>query len=151
MRVDDAHGLLAVAHRATGLAGECGEPVEEALSALLSSLRQEARLSAIGRIATRRDLVGKLSNLLILDDVDSGDRSIRQRPIISPVFVTGLPRSGTSFLHGLLASQASVQVPLAWQMAYPAPAHPAAGRRTARWRATASHDNCGYSAGWRPS
>ena len=131
MRADGAAALQAVAHRVTGLARPCGEPVGEALGALLTSLRTEARLSAVGRFATRRDLIGKLSNLLILDDLERADPSIRHRPIRAPVFVTGLPRSGTSFLHALLAAHSAVQAPLAWQTTFPAPDHPAAGLRNA--------------------
>ena len=136
MRGDDAVTLQAVARRLTGLARPFDEPVGEALSTLLASLRREARLSAMGRIATRQDLIGKLTNLLILDDLERADPSIRHRPIGAPVFVTGLPRSGTSFLHALLATHTAVRAPLAWQTRFPAPSHPAAGLRSAQ----AAHD-----------
>ena len=128
MRADQ---LQAMARRVTGLGGECGEPVGEALAALLASLRTEADLSMFGRIAMRRDLVGKLANLLILDDLEAADPSIQKRPVRAPVFVTGLPRSGTSFLHALLAVNPTVRVPLAWQTAFPAPGHPSSGPRSA--------------------
>ena len=120
--------LLATAQRRTRTHAQPREPFEPALRALLKSIDDEARLSAFGRIATRRDLAGKLANLLILDAREAEDPSIIERDITAPVFITGLPRSGTTFLHALLACASSAQIPLAWQTAFPT-AHPRAGRQ----------------------
>jgi Sulfotransferase family len=75
----------------------------EALGALTCSLREEAALSLFGRLAARWDLKRMLSTLLILADTEREDPGILTRPLASPIFITGLPRSGTTFLHGLLA------------------------------------------------
>ena len=74
----------------------------EALGALTSSLRKEASLSPFGRLAAGWDLKRMLSTLLILADAEREDPTIQTRPLASPIFITGLPRSGTTFLHGLL-------------------------------------------------
>lgn len=39
-----------------------------------------------------------------------------------PLFVTGLPRTGTTLLHGLLAQDPAARAPLNWEMLYPSPA-----------------------------
>jgi hypothetical protein len=105
----------------------------EALSALTSSLREEASLSSFGRLAARWDLKRMLSTLLILADAEREDPAILTRPLASPIFITGLPRSGTTFLHGLLAEDPLHRAPRIWEAIYPRPEHRAAefgaGRR----------------------
>jgi hypothetical protein len=120
--------LIGAARRRTGLPGTIGPGVEAALTVLLDSLREEANLSLFGTLATRHDLVSKLSNLLILDDLERADPTIAARPVMAPVFITGLPRSGTSFLHAVLAEHQGLLAPRAWQTVFPAPGHRAAGR-----------------------
>jgi hypothetical protein len=105
----------------------------EALGALTSSLHKEASLSPFGRLAARWDIERMLSTLLILADVEREDPAILTRPLASPIFITGLPRSGTTFLHGLLAEDPLNRAPRIWEAIYPRPEHRAAqfgaGRR----------------------
>lgn len=42
-------------------------------------------------------------------------------PIRCPVFVTGLPRTGTTFLHRLLSLDPAVRSPLLWELLAPVP------------------------------
>jgi hypothetical protein len=60
-----------------------------------------------------------LRNLLCLDAAEERDPAILSRSIRRPIFITGLPRSATSFLHGLLAQDARIAVPRCWQLIYP--------------------------------
>ena len=80
---------------------------------MTSSLREDASLSPFGRLAAGWDLKRMLSTLLILADAEREDPAILMRPLASPIFITGLPRSGTTFLHGLLAAIPSI-APLAY-------------------------------------
>ncbi len=105
----------------------------EALTALTSSLREEARLTSFGRLAAGWDLKRMLSTLLIFADAEREDETILRRPFAPPVFIAGLPRSGTTFLHGLLAEDPANRAPRIWEAIYPHPRHRAAefgaGRR----------------------
>jgi Sulfotransferase family len=105
----------------------------EALGALTSSLREEASLSSFGRLAAGWDLKRMLQTLLIFADAEREDPAIVKRPLASPIFITGLPRSGTTFLHGLLAEDPLNRAPRIWEAIYPHPEHRAAefgaGRR----------------------
>ncbi len=105
----------------------------EALGALTSSLHKEASLSPFGRLAARWDIERMLSTLLILADTEREDPAILTRPLASPIFISGLPRSGTTFLHGLLAEDPLNRAPRIWEAIYPRPEHRAAefgaGRR----------------------
>jgi Sulfotransferase family len=127
--------LIAAAAKATRLdAKPLADPrLVEALGALTSSLHKEASLSPLGRLAASWDLKRMLSTLLILADAERQDPAILKRPLASPIFIAGLPRSGTTFLHGLLAEDPLSRAPRIWEAIYPYPKHRSAefgaGRR----------------------
>jgi Sulfotransferase family len=127
--------LIAAAAKVTRLDAEpLADPrLIEALGALTSSLHKEASLSPFGHRAAGWDLKRMLSTLLILADTEREDRTILTRPLAAPIFIAGLPRSGTTFLHGLLAEDPSNRAPRIWEAIYPYPKHRAAefgaGRR----------------------
>ncbi len=100
-----------------------------ALAALSHSLRHEASLSPFGLLATRWDLLRLLRTVLVLEDVERRDPLIAARPLAAPIFVAGLPRSGTTFLHALLACDPAHRAPLVWETIHPYPDHPHAERR----------------------
>jgi Sulfotransferase family len=130
--------LIAAAAKGTGLDPKplADSHLLDALAALTSSLKEEALLSPFGRLAARWDLTRMLSTLLILADAERGDPAIRARPLAPPIFIAGLPRSGTTFLHGLLAEDPVNRAPRIWESIYPYPRHRAAefgaGRRKAQ-------------------
>ena len=62
-----------------------------------------------------------LKNLICFDRMEEARPEILSRPIRRPIFITGLPRSGTTFLHTLLAQDPGIAVPLSWQLVYPYP------------------------------
>jgi hypothetical protein len=93
----------------------------EPLAVLLRAYEKEAGLSAFGRIAVRWDMMRFLCNLLRLRDEEKRAPAILDEPISQPVFILGLPRSGTTFLHNLLAEDSANLVPRAWQTIYPYP------------------------------
>ncbi len=100
----------------------------EPLRVLLDAYHAESDLSQFGRIGTRWDLLRYLCNLLILRDEERRNPTITEQRIDQPLFITGLPRSGTTFLHNLLAEDPANLVPRCWQTIYPYPEHPASGR-----------------------
>ncbi len=121
--------LIAAATKATRLdPAPLAEPrLVEALAALTRSLEKEAALSSFGRGAARWDLTRMLSTLLILADAERQDPAIPGRPFAPPIFIAGLPRSGTTFLHSLLAEDPANRAPRMWEAIYPYPRHRAAG------------------------
>src|ERR1700730_9684605 len=98
-----ADQLIAVARRRTRMT-EFGEtPFMYPLQKFLCACFEEADLSLVGRIATRWDVVRFLSNLLRLHDEETKAPELLRQPVARPIFISGLPRSGTTFLHSLLA------------------------------------------------
>lgn len=113
--------LIATARRRTGLADFGDPPVETPLAVLASSLESEARLSLFGRIATRQHLVEILQSRLRLADLWKRNRQTADRGVSKPVFITGMPRSGTTFLHALLAQDPANRAPTHWEVMFPLP------------------------------
>lgn len=96
------------------------------LQALLSALQQDAGLSPFGVLAARWDIDRFLTNLERLAAEAARTPTIHTEPIAAPLVVTGLPRSGTTFLHGLLAEDPENQTIRCWQAVHP---YPQAGSR----------------------
>lgn len=105
----------------TGLR-DFGDPgFREPLERLLRSYDSEAGLTLLGRIAARQDTVRLLANRLQLIAERQRHPELAAEPIREPWFVTGLPRTGTTLLHGLLAQDPGNRAPLHWEMMYPVP------------------------------
>lgn len=117
----DAEALLAEALKRAGRAKFSSLAFVEPLRRLLYSYNEEAGLSAFGQRAARFDVMRALSNILSFDAAEQADPAILSRPICRPVFIAGMPRSATTFLHTLLSQDAAVAVPRSWQLIYPYP------------------------------
>src|SRR5262249_60234908 len=98
LRLDEAT-LLGAARRRAG-SSDFGTPaVHEPLGRLLDSLESEAQLNLPGRIAAREDLTRMLVNRLNLERDRELHPDIAAEEIRRPLFITGLPRSGSTLLH----------------------------------------------------
>ena len=118
----DPDDLVATARTRTGL-DDLGDPTyREGLERLTSSLEAEARLTALGRVAARQRLVGLLETRLRLVDREHREPEVFERPVTQPVFVLGLPRTGTTVLYGMLAADPAMRSPASWEVARPFPA-----------------------------
>ena len=93
----------------------------EPLARLLESCWRDARLNVIGNIALRSDVLRILRNRLLLERDRSLHPAIAQHQIRAPLFVVGLPRTGTTFLHTLLAADPAHRAPLTWEVMEPSP------------------------------
>lgn len=114
-------GLLEEASRQAGL-DDFGDPsFREGLELLVSSYEQEARLSALGRGAVRGRLTQFLVNRLKLHDWLFRHPEILEEVIERPIFILGLPRTGTTLLHDLLALDPFSRAPLHWEAEEPCP------------------------------
>lgn len=117
----DPDALLEAARRRTGLS-DFGDPSFEApMRLLVTSLERDAGLSLLGRIAARQDLKRILSNRLRMEEDCRRHPEIREAPVARPLFITGMPRTGTTLLHGLLAQDPSSRSPLGWETMFPSP------------------------------
>lgn len=113
--------LLRRARRRAGCEDFGDQQFREPLQRLLAASDATARLSSVGRLALGRYLVDLLVNRLLVQRDRDRFADIRVQRIEAPIFITGLPRTGTTLLHGLIAQDPSVRAPLAWEVMLPSP------------------------------
>jgi hypothetical protein len=113
--------LIRAACRRTGHDDFGDASFREPLHRLLSALQAEAHLHPLGRLAARRELTRLLVNRLRMQEDRKRHPGIAEQHIRQPIIVTGLPRTGTTFLHGLLALDRANRVPRTWETLYPSP------------------------------
>ena len=117
----DSRRLMKQAAELTGL-NDFGEiPFKEALAVLVDALESEAKLDDARRAEAKRTLVGVLAKRLMLTADRNKYPEIAKEIIKSPIFIVGLPRTGSTNLHGLIAQCEGVRAPRLWEMAMPSP------------------------------
>jgi hypothetical protein len=116
-----AENLLAAARRRAGGHDFEDRTFLEGLQRLVRSLTTEARLNLIGRISAREAIVGHLTNRLRLEQDRRRYPEIAAEEIRRPIVITGLPRSGSTLLHSLLAQDPANRVPQTWETLSPSP------------------------------
>jgi len=116
----DAESLHRAAYRRSSLSNygswDFGEPLER----LLKSYHDEAALTTLGRITVRELIVSLLDNLLRMEAERAANPSIEEQRVTAPVFIIGLPRTGTTHLHGIISEDPENRTPLTWEVMYPA-------------------------------
>jgi len=117
----DEGGLLRAAQRKTGLSDFGPDEFRAPLAVFMKSLEEEAKLTLMGRILTRRDVFVLLCNRLQIVDAFRRHPEIEKEAIREPLFIVGLSRSGTSILHELLARDPSLRALASWEARYPCP------------------------------
>ncbi len=102
-----------------GLEGRLGEDdYLEPLDCLVESFKTEAKFNLAGNLAVRHQVVNRLRVRSQLNDF------IQNKDLpdpADPIFVIGLPRSGTTFLFDLLSCDQKYRSPLFWEITRPFP------------------------------
>ena len=118
----DPDELLEAAQRTTGLHDFGGDGFLEPYRIFVRACDREAKLHALGRMLVRGDVLTWLENRLRLEDARKRDPEIAAQRIERPIFITGLPRTGTTILHELFMQDPANRVPLHWEVRFPCPA-----------------------------
>lgn len=105
----------------------------EALAVLLDDLAANVRLHPIGRFSALDDTVRLARTHLRLHATYDARPEVLETPLPDPIYIVGWPRTGSTFLHQLLAADpASRSIPY-WESFDPVPPAPGApDRRTER-------------------
>ncbi len=116
-----ADRLLSHAQRKTGLHDWGDESFRLGLERLTTALQQQAHLSQVGRIAAYFNILDHLCVRLRLLDYRARRPEVATQQIKKPLFILGLPRTGTTILHELIAQDPSFRSPASWEVARPIP------------------------------
>ncbi|HTU38500.1 MAG TPA: sulfotransferase [Acidimicrobiales bacterium] len=93
----------------------------EPLDVFVGSCRDEAELTAFGRILIAKMLSSALSNRIELHRWSLDHPAVRDERIDSPWIIVGLPRTGTSLLSNLLGLDPVARPLLQWEASRPVP------------------------------
>ncbi|HWC12224.1 MAG TPA: sulfotransferase [Acidimicrobiales bacterium] len=119
--------LLEEAEARSGLADWGDRDFAGALGLLLRSCRETAALNPVGETVLHKVVLRHLRNRLYLRAHLAAEPG-RQRPAVeAPLVITGLPRTGTTLLHNLLALDPAHRVLRFWEALHPVPPGPARG------------------------
>ncbi|GGN81016.1 sulfotransferase family protein [Nocardia rhizosphaerihabitans] len=116
--------LHASATKLTGLTDFGTDDYTEALQVLLDSYRDEAGLTELGSKMSRFFLRGTLVARALSEAAWAANPGYVDTPVTRPIFVTGLPRTGTTALHRLLAADPANQGLEMWLTDFPQPRPP---------------------------
>jgi hypothetical protein len=116
----DAPRAMKLAERLTSLHdygdvdGSFRKRLEETVDAIL-----QTDFNTLGRFGVRYILHWHLSNRLRIVELLKRRPDIEQLPIERPIIITGLFRTGTTYLHNVLAADPSSRAARMWELAHP--------------------------------
>jgi hypothetical protein len=123
----DADSLHTRASADTGLDDFGPDDYRERLDVYLAALRDIDGLHAAGTVNFYGQLLQLLKNRLLLTDLLNRHPEIDDMELHAPVVIAGLPRTGTTHLHNLLAAPPTFRTMPYWESVEPFPLPAEAG------------------------
>jgi hypothetical protein len=120
VRLDEV-SVIGAARQRTKLHDFGSESFRDGLSALTSSLDREAGLSPLGRVLARQLVVQLLVTRLRLFELLRMHPEITGEPVEAPIFIIGLPRTGTTHLHTAMSHDERLRSMPYWESLDPIP------------------------------
>jgi hypothetical protein len=117
----DADMLHAKAVAETGLTDFGPDDYRERLEVYLVALREIDGLQGAGIVNFHAQVLQLLKNRLLLNDLLGRHPEIREIELLPPVVIAGLPRTGTTHLHNLLAAGPTFRTIPYWESVEPFP------------------------------
>lgn len=111
----DVETLLSAARDQTGLS-DFGDPsFREGLEVLVKALNTEARLTEAGEGRITASVTATLAQRLQVEEYLKAHPALLEAPVEAPLFVFGLPRTGTTLAINLFASDPVARVFSRWE------------------------------------
>lgn len=117
----DAAELHRLAREQTGLDDFGARDYEARLDVLLAALRDVPGRTAAGTVTFHAQLLQLLKNRLLLTDLLRRHPEIGDLELEPPIIIAGLPRTGTTHLHNLLAADPALRTLPYWESNEPFP------------------------------
>lgn len=124
-----ADQLIAKAEESSGLTADPGASFHEGLGLLAEGLSQDF-MSPAGRSRLRSDAINSIVNRLRVDDMHARDPALAASPVHAPVFILGLPRTGTTAVSYLMDQDPQWRCLLNWEAVLSVPPPTTATLRT---------------------
>jgi len=117
----DADALVAAAREQTGLTDLGDDAILEGLDVLVDAINREAKLTEAAQGRWAQQLTATLANRLQVEDWLARHPDLLDAPVEKPMFVFGLPRTGTTLTINLLNADPAHRSFLRWEAFNSAP------------------------------
>lgn len=119
-----ADALIEQAQRATGIDSFDNDSFREGLDVFVNDFNKGVAKDLYTDAGVQRataDSIKYLSSRLKISDYHRQHPGLAEAPVSRPVFVMGIPRTGTTLLSNLLAADPARRSPLTWELNDPVP------------------------------
>lgn len=116
MTSDRSAELIRTACEIAGVDDFGGDSFRPGLEQLVQSLDDEAALHDLAKLTIDGMIVGHLLNRLRVTAWLRDHPAVLGVPVDRPVFIVGLPRTGTTLLHYLLGQDPRFRTPMSWEV-----------------------------------
>ncbi|MEM7549915.1 MAG: sulfotransferase [Bacteroidota bacterium] len=113
--------IIAKAKKDAGYTGEIPGQVEIGLKKLIDSINTEGKPNAFGSLAAKSLFERTVYGRLKVEQQLKKNSEILNSEIKEPVFIVGMPRTGTTILHALMHEDPAHRSPLSWECLRPYP------------------------------
>lgn len=118
----EEESLLRAARHKAGYHDFGSDDFREPLRLMLADLNDDDRITPLGRVTVRSVLTQVLETRLRIQEEMTRPRPTPLSPVVAPLFIVGLPRTGTTHLHNLLAQVPALRFLPLWRSIAPFPA-----------------------------
>lgn len=108
--------MLATAQKGRVPLGRADLDAVEPLRLLLRSYAANPDLGPFGWSSTQSQVQTRLTNRAIVRDIQHRHPKVTEQPVTAPIFVIGLPRTGTTFTYNLISRSPGNRGPKLWEM-----------------------------------
>jgi len=120
----DPNQLMQFAQQTVGSTDWGENRFKIAYEKLLTSFEEEANLSHFGRERIQNVTMRGMMTQLRIQAFLKGNPGVTEKPITRPIVIASFPRTGTTLLHKLMATDPKARVPLFWELVAPIPPCP---------------------------
>lgn len=117
----DADKIIVKAKKRSGFNGSLPK-AEDGLRRLVKSIVNDGKPNPFGALAVKGLLERILYGRYKIEQEMAKNPRIENQKINQPVFIIGMPRTGTTILHAILHQDSAHRSPLAWECLLPYPA-----------------------------
>ena len=113
----DVDRLVEASCEQAGSADFGGDSYREGLERFADALDREAELTEVGTLAMEAQITGNLVNRLRVTDWIASHPEVLEQRVEAPLFVLGLPRTGTTLMSYLLGCDPTRRSLMRWEAA----------------------------------
>jgi hypothetical protein len=126
--------ILAAAAKQAGVEDFGSDDFLERLQVQVDAVNADEGASNLGRLSVLRDLVRFTRNRLHIEDLIKRHPEILDMQLEPPILIAGLPRSGTTFLHQIMAADPRLRSNPYWEALRPVAEHYMVDGVDTRWQ-----------------